>query len=719
MAGWNEWVPGTNMTLSEVLDALKSASIGLDVKDKLYWSFFKVVQEAIKEGNANFDVEMAKGRFKDLASRLDAGDEHVDDIIAEVKSQLGDLGATATFKGSATNAVILAKTGIVVGDEWFDTTNQQSLRWNGAAWVAVGGVVKLGEGSVTTQNYASGSVTPSVTSFINASSSNFFNKNDMQNETTISNTTGEMEYNAITTASRPFVKVDSNTVYTFTGMFGVAKYDAGYNFIDRWTETNAIEIVKPHSIDTGNAGYLKFVVRPQELGMAQINKGSTLMAYEEYVEVIKGDLIGNKSLTAEKIKRKSITTNELDFIKPSSSNLFNKLDMRDGITISPEGVESTHATVGSSKNFQEVKPNTLYTATRIFRTILYNSAFKAVGSWQVNESGGQTNQPQTFNTGSGVYAKYLVTKENYDLAQINEGASSVEYDSYRESFVDGIASEINISNNEDIIVASQVEVHKSTGGVLKTIARDYNRLPLTPVWGHEYMWSWYEKIRLNQPLKMVWAGDSTTQGGATSDFLRHNLGKKIMTLGGYDESFITTINAGHGSRHTGNWLGGEYNDGAMTTESYNFLAEDMAGNPDLYVIAYGVNDGSPAHHPTLTWQGRIDRFERNMRIGLERIRGTMYNKSADEMAIILCTPVSTKSASGITPQLWNDRIQSIIQELCREYHCSFVDISARQYDHSFSNSWSLNGDFLHPTETSNADYVSMMANLLYPYLLHK
>ena len=74
MAGWNEWIPGTNMTLTEVLDALKSARVGLDVKDKLYWSFYKIVELAIKEGNANFDVAKAAGAFKDLASRLDAGD---------------------------------------------------------------------------------------------------------------------------------------------------------------------------------------------------------------------------------------------------------------------------------------------------------------------------------------------------------------------------------------------------------------------------------------------------------------------------------------------------------------------------------------------------------------------------------------------------------------------------------------------------------------------
>lgn len=82
MAGWNEWIPGTNMTLSEVLDALKSARVGLDVKDKLYWSFYKMMELAIKEGNANFDVEMAKGHFKDLASRLDASDSMITSLAS-------------------------------------------------------------------------------------------------------------------------------------------------------------------------------------------------------------------------------------------------------------------------------------------------------------------------------------------------------------------------------------------------------------------------------------------------------------------------------------------------------------------------------------------------------------------------------------------------------------------------------------------------------------
>lgn len=92
MAGWNEWVPGANMTLSEVLDAFKSARVGLDVKDKLYWSFYKMVELAIKEGNANFDVEIAKGVYNTLKDRLDAGDA----IVTESKNKIEQTQSSLT-----------------------------------------------------------------------------------------------------------------------------------------------------------------------------------------------------------------------------------------------------------------------------------------------------------------------------------------------------------------------------------------------------------------------------------------------------------------------------------------------------------------------------------------------------------------------------------------------------------------------------------------------
>lgn len=86
--------------------------------------------------------------------------------LLENESKIGELGAVATFKGTDTYANIISKTGMIVGDEWYDSTNSQSLRWNGNVWLPVGNALKLGTASVTTDKYAPNSLTPVKTSFL-------------------------------------------------------------------------------------------------------------------------------------------------------------------------------------------------------------------------------------------------------------------------------------------------------------------------------------------------------------------------------------------------------------------------------------------------------------------------------------------------------------------------------------------------------------------------
>lgn len=80
------WVPGANMTFHQILEAFRTAIEGRDVKDKMYWTVKYMVDTFSKEGNANFDVEMAKGVFATLKDRLDAGDEQVDDINSDIRN---------------------------------------------------------------------------------------------------------------------------------------------------------------------------------------------------------------------------------------------------------------------------------------------------------------------------------------------------------------------------------------------------------------------------------------------------------------------------------------------------------------------------------------------------------------------------------------------------------------------------------------------------------
>src|SRR5699024_2502775 len=122
-----------------------------------------------------------------------------------------------------------------------------------------------------------------------------------------------------------------------------------------------------------------------------------------------------------------------------------------------------------------------------------------------------------------------------------------------------------------------------------------------------------------------------------------------------------------------NWLGGDKDEDKRTENG--FLDEDMQGNPNLYAFAYGFNDDSNSHIPGLSWQERIDRIEENIIEGLERIRGAQYNKSPDDMAIILCTSIAAyDTGRRNSPAVWTDKIRPIIQKSCRDYYCAFVDI---------------------------------------------
>lgn len=301
-----------------------------------------------------------------------------------------------------------------------------------------------------------------------------------------------------------------------------------------------------------------------------------------------------------------------------------------------------------------------------------------------------------------------------DNIEIFNDDSFIRKKDLRHYISEGLAINFNNLKNYGL-----VQSEKNIDGEVTTGIRDNNVYPLASVWGHEYLYSWYNKLKDDKFVTMTWAGDSTTlNSGLEAGFKRNELAEKILTLGGYDKDLISSINAGHGTQHTGNWLGGEYDEDKRTEKG--FLDEDMKKNPDLYVFSYGFNDGSNSHFPSLSWKERVERFEENLNIGLSRIRGEKYNKDADEMAIILTTPISAYSDSrGNTPQKWNDRIRPIIQEACREYKCAFVDITARQYDHNFSNSWSTNGDWVHPNETANVDYMSMFEGLIFPRLLHR
>lgn len=275
-----------------------------------------------------------------------------------------------------------------------------------------------------------------------------------------------------------------------------------------------------------------------------------------------------------------------------------------------------------------------------------------------------------------------------------------------------------------------------------TTAFDYYKYPFTPIWGHEYLEHWYEKIYdgINN-IAIALDGDSITQGYAPLSKvqdaffgMRDYALKRIMKAGNYDLNKLTIRNNGVGGRNTNEWVGNPTYALSSYLSSYpnGFLHTSMSYNPDLLIIGYGMNDADKNHSMFvgLTLEQRLNLFKTNMEEGLKRIRGNVsvngrpsYNKSVKDLSIIITLPtMGTVYNTGRTNLEWFQNVRLIIQDLCRRYECAFADFTMRTYAHNDMSIkvWStLNSDGIthgpiHPNKYSMAQIMSQLQDLIYP-----
>lgn len=135
--------------------------------------------------------------------------------VLDLNSRVGELGATSTFKGSDTNANILAKTGMQIGDEWFDKTNNQSLRWNGTSWTIVGSTIKLGDDTVTPDKIAA---------VKRKTGKNLFNASATTQGSYVANDQGEIRTGVSSYSLSDYYEGEAGAVYRKTGTLFTAFY---------------------------------------------------------------------------------------------------------------------------------------------------------------------------------------------------------------------------------------------------------------------------------------------------------------------------------------------------------------------------------------------------------------------------------------------------------------------------------------------------------------
>ena len=179
------------------------------------------------------------------------------------------------------------------------------------------------------------------------------------------------------------------------------------------------------------------------------------------------------------------------------------------------------------------------------------------------------------------------------------------------------------------------------------------------------MYSWYEKLYNNKNVVINVDGDSTSEEGMAfwNGGRRVDMIKKIMvTIGKYPANKLTINKNGYGSRTTGTYVGAFFNP-SLSDDGINFpngtLDESMKMNPDLIVFGYGINDASNTLFPNMTITEKLEQSKNWLEEALKRIRGNVsvngrpaYNKSADELAVIICTPIQAENGNGRGREIW-------------------------------------------------------------------
>lgn len=204
--------------------------------------------------------------------------------------------------------------------------------------------------------------------------------------------------------------------------------------------------------------------------------------------------------------------------------------------------------------------------------------------------------------------------------------------------------------------------------------------------GLEYLSSYFAKIIAKDPIKIVFSGDSTTQGADFENTIPHLMWDNgIRNISIYNRGF---------SGETLLWwqenrMGVDIND------------PDTYGIPDLLCHRWGIND--PADGRSLA------DMEETLWSSLETIRGVSDHT---ELPILICTP----NAAVLDPErneAWNEGLYGIYREAARYYKCAFMDIYGYLRDMRVDG-WSNSNDHIHPNEAGRATILNLYADALIP-----
>lgn len=262
------------------------------------------------------------------------------------------------------------------------------------------------------------------------------------------------------------------------------------------------------------------------------------------------------------------------------------------------------------------------------------------------------------------------------------------------------------------------------GSIVKAVSGGVQRLNSDGdlyqyVTGLEYMAAFHNLLitqhttPTRQPI-IVCSGDSTTAGdGVSADYQLDDLIKRAGTTAGLQTPFgLSVLNRGQSGQMTQQWVD-------------THLAGDLAANPDLLILRWGINDPgylkSGAGAPLDAGQDFPDRrdindFATSLRTGLATIRAS---RGVASLSILLMVPNSTSDTPNARDEIWYEQVREVVRQAARDYLCTFIDTYAFLRDsRPAANVWMDDpfgdGRAIHPLNVMNTWITGLMAEVIFP-----
>ncbi len=233
-----------------------------------------------------------------------------------------------------------------------------------------------------------------------------------------------------------------------------------------------------------------------------------------------------------------------------------------------------------------------------------------------------------------------------------------------------------------------------TNGGYRQLNSDGDRF--RDITGREYLSHFHKRLMTNTASSIVCTGDSTTAGtGLTAAFLPSTALPAMATKYGF--TGITGVNAGHGGLSSSDWIA-------------TYLAADLALNPNLYIVRWGIND---PYIPTTNLSA--DQTITNIRTGLASCRAS---KTLAQMSIILMMPNSVSDNINNRDERVYEMLIRGFKQAARDYGAVFFNTYGLWRDAYAASDWMdsplADARHIHPSDVEAVWINSALSDLIFP-----